>query len=113
MFQENARLPQVKMIELKLSQGAKPAHGGMLPAEKVVLASETSCRRCWVLLLGSAAGCCCLVLLLGAAAGCCVDMVREALVGRWRLTLTRRTTCFARDAPRWWALAVFAPPPSH
>ncbi|MFX5578983.1 glutamate synthase-related protein, partial [Acinetobacter baumannii] len=25
----------VKMIEIKLSQGAKPGHGGILPAEKV------------------------------------------------------------------------------
>ncbi len=34
-FVENARSPQVKMIEVKLSQGAKPGHGGMLPAAKV------------------------------------------------------------------------------
>ena len=34
-FEERARLPQVKMIELKLSQGAKPGHGGILPASKV------------------------------------------------------------------------------
>lgn len=34
-FAEKAKLPQVKMIELKLSQGAKPAHGGLLPAAKV------------------------------------------------------------------------------
>jgi glutamate synthase domain-containing protein 2 len=34
-FAENARDPQVKMIELKLSQGAKPGHGGMLPGPKV------------------------------------------------------------------------------
>jgi glutamate synthase domain-containing protein 2 len=27
--------PQIKMIELKLSQGAKPGHGGILPAAKV------------------------------------------------------------------------------
>lgn len=33
-FQKNATLPQVKMIELKLSQGAKPGHGGILPAKK-------------------------------------------------------------------------------
>ncbi len=32
---ENARDPQVKMIELKLSQGAKPGHGGVLPGPKV------------------------------------------------------------------------------
>ncbi|QEA39929.1 FMN-binding glutamate synthase family protein [Pistricoccus aurantiacus] len=34
-FKEKARQDQVKMIELKLSQGAKPAHGGLLPAAKV------------------------------------------------------------------------------
>jgi glutamate synthase domain-containing protein 2 len=34
-FAANARDPQVKMIELKLSQGAKPGHGGMLPGPKV------------------------------------------------------------------------------
>src|SRR6202008_1006896 len=34
-FAENARSPQVKMIELKISQGAKPGHGGVLPGAKV------------------------------------------------------------------------------
>ncbi|WP_390349587.1 FMN-binding glutamate synthase family protein [Variovorax boronicumulans] len=34
-FTANARDPQVKMIEIKLSQGAKPGHGGVLPAAKV------------------------------------------------------------------------------
>jgi glutamate synthase domain-containing protein 2 len=34
-FVEHARLEQVKMIEIKLSQGAKPGHGGVLPGEKV------------------------------------------------------------------------------
>jgi glutamate synthase domain-containing protein 2 len=34
-FAEQAREPQVKMIEIKLSQGAKPGHGGVLPAAKV------------------------------------------------------------------------------
>lgn len=34
-FVENARDPQVKMIEIKLSQGAKPGHGGVLPGPKV------------------------------------------------------------------------------
>ena len=34
-FVANAREPQVKMIELKLSQGAKPGHGGVLPGPKV------------------------------------------------------------------------------
>lgn len=33
-FSENASRPEVKMIELKLSQGAKPGHGGILPAKK-------------------------------------------------------------------------------
>ena len=34
-FAVQAADPQVKMIELKLSQGAKPGHGGMLPASKI------------------------------------------------------------------------------
>ena len=34
-FAEQARDPQVKMIEIKLSQGAKPGHGGVLPGAKV------------------------------------------------------------------------------
>jgi len=34
-FTANARDPQVKLIELKLSQGAKPGHGGVLPGPKV------------------------------------------------------------------------------
>lgn len=34
LFRTNARRPSVKMIELKLSQGAKPGHGGILPAIK-------------------------------------------------------------------------------
>lgn len=34
-FVENATLDQVKMIEIKLSQGAKPGHGGILPGPKV------------------------------------------------------------------------------
>ncbi len=33
-FTKNATRPQVKMIEIKLSQGAKPGHGGILPAKK-------------------------------------------------------------------------------
>ena len=36
-FVANAREPQVKMIELKMSQGAKPGHGGVLPGPKVTL----------------------------------------------------------------------------
>lgn len=34
-FAENATGEQVKMIEVKLSQGAKPGHGGVLPGDKV------------------------------------------------------------------------------
>ncbi len=34
-FAETASIDAVKMIELKLSQGAKPGHGGILPAAKV------------------------------------------------------------------------------
>ena len=34
-FAENAAGEQVKMIEVKLSQGAKPGHGGILPGAKV------------------------------------------------------------------------------
>jgi len=34
-FADQAASPQVKMIEIKLSQGAKPGHGGMLPASKI------------------------------------------------------------------------------
>lgn len=33
-FQKMAAKPTVKMIELKLSQGAKPGHGGILPGKK-------------------------------------------------------------------------------
>jgi glutamate synthase domain-containing protein 2 len=35
LFTENAAHEQVKMIELKVSQGAKPGHGGILPGAKV------------------------------------------------------------------------------
>lgn len=34
-FEKVARDPQVKMIEIKLSQGAKPGHGGVLPKAKI------------------------------------------------------------------------------
>ncbi|MCB0397544.1 MAG: FMN-binding glutamate synthase family protein [Flavobacteriales bacterium] len=33
-FREKASLKEVRMIEIKLSQGAKPGHGGVLPARK-------------------------------------------------------------------------------
>jgi len=42
-FVVNARDPQVKMIEIKLSQGAKPGHGGVLPGPKVT--AEISAAR--------------------------------------------------------------------
>ncbi len=34
-FKATAKNPQIRMIEIKLSQGAKPGHGGVLPAAKV------------------------------------------------------------------------------
>lgn len=34
LFAKNAQIDNVKMIELKISQGAKPGHGGILPAKK-------------------------------------------------------------------------------
>ena len=42
-FIETARLDQVKMIEIKISQGAKPGHGGVLPGAKVT--SEIAAAR--------------------------------------------------------------------
>lgn len=35
LFEKNATHDQVKMIEIKMSQGAKPGHGGILPGAKV------------------------------------------------------------------------------
>lgn len=34
-FAAQAKRPEIKMIELKLSQGAKPGHGGILPKHKI------------------------------------------------------------------------------
>ncbi len=34
LFKKTVESPSIKMIELKLSQGAKPGHGGILPASK-------------------------------------------------------------------------------
>ena len=42
-FERNAADPAVKMIEIKLSQGAKPGHGGVLPGAKV--SAEISAAR--------------------------------------------------------------------
>ena len=41
-FIANASGEQVKMIELKLSQGAKPGHGGVLPGPKVTIEIATT-----------------------------------------------------------------------
>jgi glutamate synthase domain-containing protein 2 len=45
-FAQSATLDQVKMVELKMSQGAKPGHGGVLPAAKVSaeIARPAVCR---------------------------------------------------------------------
>lgn len=34
LFAKNVAIPSVKMVEIKLSQGAKPGHGGVLPGVK-------------------------------------------------------------------------------
>ncbi|MBC5774716.1 FMN-binding glutamate synthase family protein [Pontibacter sp. KCTC 32443] len=34
LFEEQVAHPHIKMVEIKLSQGAKPGHGGILPAAK-------------------------------------------------------------------------------
>ncbi|MDX5463515.1 MAG: FMN-binding glutamate synthase family protein, partial [Alphaproteobacteria bacterium] len=34
-FRDQAADPQIRMVEVKLSQGAKPGHGGVLPAAKI------------------------------------------------------------------------------
>ncbi|CDG81016.1 FMN-binding glutamate synthase family protein [Janthinobacterium agaricidamnosum] len=41
-FVANATSPQVRMIELKMSQGAKPGHGGVLPGPKVTIEIATT-----------------------------------------------------------------------
>ena len=43
-FEQRAKLDNVKMIEIKLSQGAKPGHGGILPGKK--LTKEIAEIRC-------------------------------------------------------------------
>lgn len=42
-FRERVGHPHIKMVEIKLSQGAKPSHGGILPAAKVT--AEVSAIR--------------------------------------------------------------------
>ena len=44
LFAEKAQLPNVKMIELKISQGAKPGHGRILPASKNMEEIATICH---------------------------------------------------------------------
>ena len=48
-FIANATDPQVKLIEIKLSQGAKPGHGGMLLGAKVTPRSppRAACPWAW------------------------------------------------------------------
>jgi glutamate synthase domain-containing protein 2 len=43
-FRDKAALDAIKMIEVKLSQGAKPAKGGLLPGEKVTARVAEVCQ---------------------------------------------------------------------
>lgn len=52
-FEQKAKDPQVRMIEIKISQGAKPGHGGVLPGAK--LSEEIS--RAWGLPSGQTCVC--------------------------------------------------------
>ncbi len=51
-FAKTATKQQIKMIEIKLSQGTKPGHGGVLPAAKVtreiarIRGVEAAASRC-------------------------------------------------------------------
>ena len=47
MFRDNAQRPSCVMIELKLSQGATPAHGGMLPRAKITPAIAEARGLAW------------------------------------------------------------------
>ncbi len=44
-FAATAKLEQIRMIEIKLSQGAKPGHGGVLPGAKVSAEIAADARR--------------------------------------------------------------------
>lgn len=46
LFTETARQDIVKMIEIKLSQGAKPGHGGILPAVGCIQSLHCNQDRC-------------------------------------------------------------------
>ncbi len=67
-FVANATQPQVKMIELKMSQGAKPGQGGILPAAKVTI--EIAAAR------GVTAGMDCLSTSTHSAFGTPVEMMQ-------------------------------------
>lgn len=67
-FARNAADPQVKMIELKLSQGAKPGHGGVLPGPKVT--AEIAAAR------GVAIGVDCISPAAHSAFGTPLEMMR-------------------------------------
>ena len=67
-FAANATDPQVKLIELKLSQGAKPGHGGVLPGPKVT--AEIAAAR------GVAIGVDCVSPAAHSAFGTPVEMMR-------------------------------------
>lgn len=43
-FKEKAQIDKVKMIELKISQGAKPSYGGILPASKITNEISSICN---------------------------------------------------------------------
>lgn len=43
-FKEKAQIDTVKMIELKISQGAKPSYGGILPASKITNEISSICN---------------------------------------------------------------------
>lgn len=73
-FVEQARNPQVKMIELKLSQGAKPGQGGMLPGAKVT--AEIASAR------GVGIGEDCISPSRHSAFSSPTEMIQ--LLGRWR-----------------------------
>mgnify|MGYP006284400429 CR=1 FL=1 len=56
-FTENVRSDQVKMVEIKLSQGAKPGHGGVLPGpkvtEEIAEARGVAVSSCALVILGN------------------------------------------------------------
>ncbi len=73
-FAKVAQEPQIRMVELKVSQGAKPGHGGVLPAAKVSL--EISLAR------GVQRGVDCISPSSHSAFGTPIEMMQ--LIGRMR-----------------------------